>query len=77
MMMRPVLHIDFIHFRTGMPCLVTMIMMPFTSSISEGIVLGMLCYIIVKVCTGEGKKLSPVMYILGALFVLKYVASMV
>lgn len=77
MMMRPVLRIDFIHFRTGMPCLVTMIMMPFTSSISEGIVLGMLCYIIVKVCTGEGKKLSPVMYILGALFVLKYVASMV
>ncbi|MBP3786978.1 MAG: NCS2 family permease, partial [Prevotella sp.] len=52
MMMRPVLNIDFIHFRTGMPCFITMMMMPFTASISEGIVLGMLSYIIVKVCIG-------------------------
>ncbi len=74
MMMRPVLNIDFIHFRTGMPCFVTMMMMPFTASISEGIVLGMLCYISVKLFTGEGKKLSPIMYILGVLFLLKYVA---
>ncbi len=74
MMMRPVLNIDFIHFRTGMPCFVTMMMMPFTASISEGIVLGMLCYISVKLCTGEGKQLSPVMYVLGVLFLLKYVA---
>ncbi|MBE6261596.1 MAG: NCS2 family permease [Prevotella sp.] len=74
MMMRPVLNIDFVHFRTGMPCFVTMMMMPFTASISEGIVLGMLSYIIVKVCTGEGKKLSVFMYVLGVLFLLKYIA---
>ncbi|MBQ3700473.1 MAG: NCS2 family permease [Prevotella sp.] len=77
MMMRPVLHIDFVHFRTGMPCFVTMMMMPFTASISEGIVLGMLSYIIVKVCIGEGKQLSLFMYILGVLFVLKYIAPMI
>ncbi len=76
MMMRPILHIDFVHFRTGMPCFVTMMMMPFTASISEGIVLGMLSYIIVKICIGEAKQLSPIMYILGALFVLKYVAPL-
>lgn len=76
MMMRPVLHIDFVHFRTGMPCFVTMMMMPFTSSISEGIVLGMLSYIIVKICIGQGKSLSLMMYILGVLFVLKYVAPL-
>ncbi len=74
MMMRPVLNIDFIHFRTGMPCFVTMMMMPFTASISEGIVLGMLSYIAVKLFSGEGKTLSPVMYILGVLFLLKYIA---
>ena len=74
MMMRPVLHIDFVHFRTGMPCFVTMMMMPFTASISEGIVLGMLSYIIVKVFTGEGKQLSVFMYVLGVLFLLKYIA---
>ena len=76
MMMRPVLNIDFIHFRTGMPCFITMMMMPFTASISEGIVLGMLSYIIVKVCIGEGKHLSWFMYLLGALFILKYVAPL-
>lgn len=74
MMMRPVLHIDFVHFRTGMPCFVTMMMMPFTASISEGIVLGMLSYITVKICTGEGKQLSVFMYVLGVLFLLKYIA---
>ena len=77
MMMRPVLHIDFVHFRTGMPCFVTMMMMPFTASISEGIVLGMLSYISVKLCIGEGRQLSPVMYILGVLFLLKYIAAMI
>jgi len=75
-MMRPVLNIDFVHFRTGMPCFITMMMMPFTASISEGIVLGMLSYIIVKVCIGEGKHLSWFMYLLGALFILKYVAPL-
>ena len=73
MMMRPVLHIDFVHFRTGLPCFVTMIVMPLSGSISEGIVLGMLSYIIVKVCTGEGKQLSAFMYFLGVLFLLKYI----
>jgi AGZA family xanthine/uracil permease-like MFS transporter len=51
-----------------------MMMMPFTASISEGIVLGMLSYIIVKVFTGEGKQLSVFMYVLGVLFLLKYIA---
>jgi len=76
MMMRPMLKIDFINLSTGMPCFVTMIMMPFTASISEGIVLGMLAYIMVKVCIGEGKSLSAVMYVLGALFLLKYIVPM-
>ncbi len=77
MMMRPVLNIDFIHFRTGMPCFVTMMMMPFTASISEGIVLGMLSYIAVKLCIGEGRQLSLIMYILGVLFLLKYIVAMI
>ena len=77
MMMRPVLHLDFVHFRTGMPCFITMMMMPFTSSISEGIALGMLSYIFVKLCTGERKELSPVMYALGVLFLLKYIVPLI
>ena len=52
-------------------------MMPFTASISEGIVLGMLSYVIVKVLVGKGKELSWVMYVLAAFFVLKYVAPLI
>lgn len=74
MMMRPILQIDFIDIRTSMPCFVTILMMPFTASISEGIVLGMLSYIFIRLFTGEGKSLSPVMYILGVFFLLKYIA---
>ena len=49
-------------------------MMPLTASISEGIVLGLLSYILIKVCTGEGKQLSVFMYVLGVVFLLKYIA---
>ena len=76
MMLRAIMHIDFIDFAEAMPCFVTMLMMPFTASISEGIVLGMISYVIVRVCTGRYKDLSAVMYILTAFFVLKYIAPL-
>lgn len=76
MMLRAIIHIDFIDFSESMPCFVTMIMMPFTASISEGIVLGMLSYVIVKMCTGRFRDLSAVIYILAAFFLLKYIAPM-
>lgn len=75
MMLRSIIYLDFVDFTEAMPCFVTMIMMPFTGSISEGIVLGMLSYVIVKVCTGHGKDLSVVIYILAAFFILKYIIN--
>jgi AGZA family xanthine/uracil permease-like MFS transporter len=76
MMLRSIIHIDFVDFTEAVPCFVTILMMPFTASISEGIVLGMLSYTLTKVCTGQYKELSPVMYILSVFFVLKYVAPL-
>ena len=76
MMLRSIVHIDFVDFTEAMPCFVTMLMMPFTASISEGIVLGMLSFTMAKVCTGRYKELSYVMYILSAFFVLKYIAPL-
>ena len=76
MMLRSIIHIDFIDFTESMPCFVTMLMMPFTASISEGIVLGLLSYVLVKVLTGRHRELSITMYILAAFFVLKYVAPL-
>lgn len=72
MMLRSIVHIDVIDFTEAMPSLVTILMMPFTASISEGIVMGLLSYVFLKVCTGRHKELSVVMYILAVLFVLKY-----
>jgi len=74
MMLRSIIHIDFVGFAEAMPSLVTMLMMPFTASISEGIVLGMLSFVIVHVCTGRYREVSATMYILSVFFVLKYLA---
>ena len=76
MMLRSIIHIDFIDFTESMPCFVTMLMMPFTASISEGIVLGLLSYVLVKILTGRYRELSITMYILAAFFVMKYVAPL-
>lgn len=73
LMTKPIMKIDFSDFTEAVPCFITIITMPFTASISEGIVLGMLSYVIVKVLTGRFKDLSIVMYILAAFFVLKYI----
>ncbi len=75
MMMRPIRSVDFSDMRVAIPCFITIFIMPLAGSISEGIVQGMLAYVIVRVCTGEGRQLSPVMYVLAVIFFLKYVVS--
>ncbi len=76
MMIRQIVHIDFVDYTEGVPCLVAILMMPFTGSISEGIVMGMLSYVFVKVFTGRYKELSPVIYILSVFFIFRYIASL-
>ena len=75
MMLRSIVNINFTDFTEAMPCFMTIIMMPFTGSISEGIVLGLLSYVFMKVCTGRREELSVVMYVLAAFFVLKYIVN--
>ena len=72
MMLRQIIYIDFIDFSESMPCFATILMIPFTASISEGIILGMLSYVIVKMCTGRHRELTAMMYILATFFILKY-----
>lgn len=76
MMLRQIIYIDFIDFSESMPCFATILMIPFTASISEGIILGMLSYVIVKVCTGRHRELTAMMYILATFFILKYIAPL-
>ncbi|MCR5712951.1 MAG: NCS2 family permease [Prevotella sp.] len=76
MMLRQIIYIDFIDFSESMPCFATILMIPFTASISEGIILGMLSYVIVKMCTGRHRELTAMMYILATFFILKYIAPL-
>ena len=48
------------------------IMMPLTYSISNGILIGMITYVLMNVICGNFKKITPVMYILTVLFILKF-----
>ncbi len=72
-MVEGVSKIDFRNFDEAFPAFITIVMMPFTYSISEGLVFGMLSYVIIKILFGKWKQISPVMYVIAALFVLKIV----
>ncbi len=71
-MMSPILKINFDDFTEAIPAFITIIMMPLTYSIAEGIVFGMLSYVFLKLLTGKTKDISVVMMVLAALFVLKF-----
>lgn len=57
----------------AIPAYIAIIAMPLFYSISEGISLGIISYVILNVCTGKAKKVKPLMYILAVLFILKYI----
>ena len=57
----------------AIPAYIAIIAMPLFYSISEGISLGIISYVILNVLTGKAKKVSPLMYVLALLFVLKYI----
>lgn len=57
----------------AIPAYIAIIAMPLFYSISEGISLGIISYVVLNLCTGKAKKVTPLMYILAVLFVLKYI----
>lgn len=72
-MMSPIKEIDLEDFTEAIPAFLTIVMMPFAYSIAEGIVFGMVSYVLLKTITGKHKDVSVVMYVLAALFILKIV----
>ena len=73
LMAEQIKNVDFDDFSESIPAFVCMIMMPLTYSISNGILIGMITYVLMNMICGKFKKLSPAMYILAVLFVLKYI----
>jgi len=72
-MISSVVKINFNDMSNGLPAFLTIVFMPFTYSIAEGIVFGMLSYTLIKVCTGKFKEVSVTMYVIAVLFLLKIV----
>ena len=57
----------------AIPAYIAIIAMPLFYSISEGISLGIISYVVLNVFTGKAKKVTPLLYVLAVLFVLKYI----
>ncbi len=74
-MMSPILKIDLDDFTVAIPAFLTIIMMPLTYSIAEGIAFGMLSYVFLKALTGKAKEVAPLLYILAALFIIKFIVA--
>ena len=61
------------NLREAIPAYIAIIAMPLFYSISEGISLGIISYVVLNACTGKAKKVTPLMYILALLFIMKYI----
>ncbi|HHV62325.1 MAG TPA: NCS2 family permease [Firmicutes bacterium] len=72
-MMEPVVKIKFEDFTEAIPAFLTIIMMPLAYSIAEGLVFGVLGYVIIKLLAGKTKDISLTMYILAILFVIRFI----
>lgn len=75
LMTKCITDIDFSDMTEALPAFITIVSMPLTYSISDGIVLGMLSYVAIKLCCGRYKEPSIAMYILSAFFVLNYIVN--
>ncbi len=73
LMMQQVVKLDWSDVLEAIPAFIAIMAMPFTYSISEGISLGIISYVVLHVLAGKTKDISPLMYVLSVVFVLKYI----
>ena len=73
MMMTPIRNVALDDFTDMIPVFLTIVMMPLTFSIAEGIVFGMLSYVLLKILTGKHKEITPLMYGISVLFLVKFI----
>ena len=73
LMMEPVKNIPWSDYSESLPAFICLISMPLTYSISNGILLGMIAYVLMNIITGKRNKVSWTMVILAILFVLKFI----
>ncbi|MBQ8278903.1 MAG: NCS2 family permease [Roseburia sp.] len=72
LMITSVVEIRFDDITESIPAYLCLLTMPLMYSISEGIAVGVISYVVINVVCGKAKKITPLMYVLAVLFVLKY-----
>lgn len=72
LMIQQVAKVEWDDLLEAIPAYIAIFAMPFLYSISEGISLGIISYVLLHVLSGKGKSVTPLMYVLAILFVLKY-----
>ena len=75
MMLSPIKDIDFSDYSETIPVFLTIIFMVCASSVSDGIMFGILSYVIVKTAAGEAAKIRPALWLAAALFVVKIIVG--
>jgi AGZA family xanthine/uracil permease-like MFS transporter len=73
LMVSAIVNVDFNNLSEAIPAYLCMLAMPLAYSISEGIAIGVISYVVINLCTGKSKKITPLMYVLAVLFVCKYI----
>lgn len=74
-MITPIKEIDFNDYTEALPAFLTIVIMPLTYSIAEGVVFGVLSYVLLKLLTNRGKEVSLLLYILALIFVFRFVVQ--
>ena len=72
-MLSPVKDIDLNNYAEAIPAFITIVMMPLTYSISDGILCGMISYVAINVLCGNWRRLNVTICVLAVLFVMKYI----
>ncbi|CAH7017411.1 NCS2 family permease [Vibrio chagasii] len=73
LMMSGLVGIDWRDLTEAAPVVVTCLLMPLTYSIAEGISLGFIAYAAIKLLSGKGRDVSPAVWIMSVIFILKYI----
>lgn len=73
LMITAIAQIDFDNLTEAIPAYLCLLAMPLLYSISEGIAVGVISYVVINAVCGRAKKITPLMYILAVLFVCKYI----
>ncbi len=72
LMLQTITRIDWSEPSEGIPAFLTLIGIPLTFSIADGLAFGFISYPIIKLCSGKGKGVGWLVYLLGFLFILRY-----